>query len=62
MHITKIGFDINEYTILFFILLVFIVLIVVYYSLLTHILKKKIKDLHKAKIHKRYVKHIKRKH
>lgn len=62
MQITKFGVDINEYTILFFILLVFIVLIVVYYSLLTHILKKKIKELQKENKHKRYVKHIKRKH
>lgn len=60
MRITKIGFDVNEYTILFFILLVFIVLIVVYYSLLTHILEKKIKELQKEKKHKHKIKHIRK--
>lgn len=54
-------FTINEYTIFIFILIILIFLIVIYYSLLTHILERKIKELRKDKKQKGYVKHIKRK-
>ena len=62
MRITKFGFDINEYTIFIFVLVVLLFVLMLYYHFNIHKLEKKIKELHKEKIHKRYVKHIKRKH
>ena len=62
MKVTKIGFDINEYTIFIFVLVVLLFVLMLYYHFKIHKLEKKIKELHKEQIHKRYVKHIKRKH
>ena len=49
MCITKIGFDINEYTIFIFILVVLIFVILVYYNVKIYKLEKKIKELNEEK-------------
>ena len=60
MHITKIGFDINEYTIFIFVLVVLLFVLMLYYHFKIHKLEKKIKELYEDKKHKHKIKHIRK--